>query len=283
MSTVTMAGVRSRQIDAAGHSTRFLEAGDGPPVVLLHGSGPGVSAETNWSLTIPALAERFHILAPELVGFGGTSRADGLRYTLDLWVDHLLGFLDAVGLERVAVVGNSLGGIVTLHTAIRSPERLERIVLMGAPGIGMRMTPGLKALRAYEPSIEAMRDLLTEHFAYDRSIVSDDMIRRRYEASAIPGEAENYRAIHRGQASPDNPPLTEESVRAIEVPALLVHGRDDQVLDPQIAWTMANLLPDAELHLFPCCGHWAQIEHADGFNQIVGAFLARGTDEKGAA
>lgn len=271
--TLTATEPRIGVIDVAGHRTRYLEAGAGAPLVLLHGSGPGVSAETNWSRTVPALAERFHVYAPEMLGFGGTDRVPS--YTVDTWVGHVVGFLDAVGIARASVVGNSLGGVVTLHLARRHPERLCRMLLMGAPGVGMRMTPGLKALRAYEPSLDGMRALLTEHFAVDPRIVTEDLVRARYEASARPGEAENYRAIHAGQMAPENLPLREDWVRALQVPALLVHGREDQVIDARIAWTMANLLPDAELHLFPRCGHWAQIECADAFNTLAGDFFAR--------
>lgn len=268
------ARIATETVAVDGVHTRYLSAGEGDPVVLLHGSGPGVSAATNWSRTIPALAERFWVLAPEMLGFGGTDRAES--YTIDAWVDHLTGFLDALGLQSAHLVGNSLGGVVTLHTARRHPERIRRMVLMGAPGLGMRMTPGLKALRAYEPTEQNMRDLLTGHFAFDPALVDDALVRDRYQASAIPGELENYRAIHRGQVAPENVAFEEDWVGRLNLPALLVHGREDQVIDAGVAWTMAGLLPDAELHVFPRCGHWAQLEHADRFNRLVGDFLAVG-------
>ncbi|WP_067903036.1 alpha/beta fold hydrolase [Nocardia vaccinii] len=278
MSVETSATWASATVEVGSHSTHYLEAGAGAPIVLLHGSGPGVSSATNWSRTIPALAQRFRVLAPEMLGFGGTARLEGQEYSMDMWVDQVIGFLDAIGLDRACFVGNSLGGVVTLQLAMRYPERIERMVLMGAPGVGMTMTEGLKALRAYEPSLENMRELLTKHFAYNPAIVTDELIRARYHASAAPGELENYRAIHRGQVSKVNQPLTAEAVRGIDAPALVVHGREDRVVSPEVAWTMANLIPDAELHLFPRCGHWTQLEHADEFNRLVGDFFARGTD-----
>lgn len=273
--TATLDRPRSATVEAGGYRTRYLEQGEGEPVVLLHGSGPGVSADSNWSRTIPALARRFRVLAPEMVGFGDTDRAEGLRYTMRTWVDHVVAFLDALQIPRAGIVGNSLGGMVTLLLARHHPDRVRRMVLMGSPGVGVRMTEGLRALRAYEPSPEAMRDLLRTHFAYDPELVTDDLVRVRYEASARPGEADNYRAIHKGQMSPDNEPFTEELVRGIDVPALLVHGRDDRVLDAELSWRMAGLLPNAELHVFPRCGHWAQLEHAEAFNELVGDFFAR--------
>lgn len=270
--------VRTAEVQVDGYTTRYLEAGrpGGIPVVLLHGSGPGVSAMTNWSRTIPALAERFHVLAPEMLGFGGTDRARDLAYTFNAWVDHVVGFLDALGIERAHLVGNSLGGVITLHTVLRHRERVGRIVLMGAPGLGMQMTTGLKTLRAYEPSLEAMDALLRQYFAFDQALVTPELVQARFEASARDGELENYRAIHAGQGSPDNLAFDEEWIRTLDVPALLVHGREDQVIGPEVAWTMSRTLPNAELHIYPSCGHWAQLEHADAFNRLVGDFFQEG-------
>jgi pimeloyl-ACP methyl ester carboxylesterase len=256
-----------------GINTHYLEEGEGEPVVLLHGSGPGVSAEANWDSTIRALATRYRVFAPDMVGFGQTDRASGLDYRLSTWVEHVAGFLSAVGVQRANIVGNSLGGIVALFVASQYPERVARLVLMGSPGIGMRMTDGLRALRAYRPSLDGMRDLLQTYFTNDPSVATEELVRMRYEASALPGEQENYEAIHAGQTSRENSPLTEEMVRAMTAPTLLVHGRDDLVLSPQISWTMSQLLPNADLHIFHGCGHWAHLERAEDFTHLVGDFF----------
>lgn len=279
MTETTMRGVESKFIDAGGVKTHYLEAGTGEPVVLLHGSGPGVTAESNWSKTILALAERYRVIAPEMVGFGATDRSPELHYRMSTWVDHVVAFLDALKLPSVNIVGNSLGGMVGIFTALGHSHRVRRMVLMGTPGIGLRMTDGLKALRAYEPSLENMRDLLRTHFAYDPAVATDDLVRRRYEASADPAEQENYRAIHRGQTAPDNPSLDEDVVRRIDVPTLLVHGRDDRVLSADISWNMVRLLPRADLHVFHRCGHWAQLERTTEFNRLVSDFFADQPDQ----
>ena len=175
---------------AGGISTHYHDAGNGDPVVLLHGSGPGVSAWANWQHTIPALAKTNRVLAFDLVGYGATERPAGLRYSLRSWTDHVWAFLDALGLAKVSVVGNSLGGRLALQMAEDDSQRLRRMVLMGSPGVGMTVTEGLKALRGYEPSPENMRALLTDYFAVDTSIITDDLVRIRYEASAAPGAHE---------------------------------------------------------------------------------------------
>jgi pimeloyl-ACP methyl ester carboxylesterase len=180
--------------------------------------------------------------------------------------------MDALGIERASLVGNSLGGRISLALAEQHPDRVSRMVLMGSPGVGMTITEGLKALRAYEPSPENMRALLLDYFAVDRSIITDELVRIRYEASVETYDA--YRAMFFDPKHAGNDlGITEEQVRGIRTPSLLVHGREDKVVPPEVSWTMVNLLPDADLHVFARCGHWTQIERAAEFTELVAAFL----------
>jgi pimeloyl-ACP methyl ester carboxylesterase len=264
-----------RTIDAGGIVTHYHDAGLGTPVLLLHGSGPGVSAWANWQHNISALARRHRVIAPDIVGFGHTRRPDDVHYSLGTWVDHVWSFLDALGIERTSLVGNSLGGRIGLAMAAQHPERLDRMVLMGAPGVGMTVTDGLRALREYQPSEENMRDLLLSCFAVDPSIITDDLVRARYKASVAPGAYQAYRDMffsdrHAG----GDLGITEEQVRAVPTRTLLVHGREDKVVPVDVAWNMVRLLPDADLAVFARCGHWTQIERADDFNSLAASFLA---------
>ncbi|HWU22121.1 MAG TPA: alpha/beta hydrolase [Nocardioides sp.] len=265
---------RGSSIDAAGISTHYHDVGEGDPVLFLHGSGPGVSAYANWQHALPFIGERARVVAPDIVGFGHTDRPSDVRYSLRTWTDHVWGFLDTLGLERVSVVGNSLGGRIALQMAEDDQSRLDRLVLMGSPGVGMTLTDGLKALRAYEPSPEAMRDLLRGHFAVDPALITDELVRIRYEASAAPGAHEAYRLMffHPDHAGSELA-ITEEQVRAVTRPTLLVHGREDNIVPVDVALTMLRLLPDADLHVFARCGHWTQIERARDFNEVVSQFL----------
>jgi pimeloyl-ACP methyl ester carboxylesterase len=276
--TAAVAGIalKSGTIDAGGIQTSYLEAGTGDPVVMLHGSGPGVSAMANWQHNIGALSQRFHVLAPDIVGFGATERPDDIIYSLRTWTDHIWAFLDAHGIEKTALVGNSLGGRIALQMATDSPDRITKMVLMGTPGVGMTLTEGLAALRAYQPSHDAMRDLLHNYFAVDPTMITDDLVAIRYEASVADGAYEAYRAMfcdprHAGSELG----ITAEEVRAIDTPALLVHGREDKVVAMQVSVTMLGLLPNADLHVFSACGHWTQIERADEFSALVADYLAR--------
>jgi len=282
--TATVLENDGRTIDVDGISTYFLEKGAGDPVLLLHGSGPGVSARANWQHTIGPLADEFHVLAPDLVGFGDTERPEDVRYSLKTWVDHVWGFLDAQQIDRVSIVGNSLGGRIALDMASQHPERVNRMVLMGSPGVGMTLTDGLKALRGYEPSYDAMRDLLLGFFAVDPSIITPDLIKIRYEASVANGAFEAYRAMffdprHAGSELG----IEADEVRRILTPALIVHGREDRVVPLDVGITMLSLLPNADLHVFSRCGHWTQIERAAEFSALVRQYLsgAKTSDEAG--
>jgi 2-hydroxymuconate-semialdehyde hydrolase/2-hydroxy-6-oxo-octa-2,4-dienoate hydrolase len=265
-----------RSIDAGGIETSYLEAGSCDPVIMLHGSGPGVSALANWRNNITTLAQRFHVLAPDIVGFGTTERPEDIIYSLRTWTDHVWAFLDAHGIEKTAIVGNSLGGRIALQMATDLPDRITKMVLMGTPGVGMTLTDGLAALRAYEPSHDAMRDLLRNYFAVDPAMITDELVAIRYEASVAGGAYEAYRAMffdprHAGSQLG----ITEDEVRAIATPTLLVHGREDKVVPMQVSVTMLGLLPNADLHVFSACGHWTQIERADEFSALVADYLAR--------
>ncbi|MDV2477047.1 alpha/beta fold hydrolase [Rhodococcus zopfii] len=264
-------------LEINGSATYYHDIGEGKPVVLLHGSGPGVSAWANWRHAIPELGKSARVLALDLVGFGATERPATVKYSLRTWTDHVWSFLDELGLDKVSVIGNSLGGRIAMQMAEDNQDRLERLVLMGSPGVGMTVTEGLQALRNYEPSPDAMRSLLKDYFAVDKSIITDDLVRIRYEASAAPGAHEAYRLMffhpdHEGSKLG----ISEEQVRAITVPTLLVHGREDQVVPVDIAWRMLDLLPNGDLHVFSRCGHWTQIERADEFNRVVADFLEIG-------
>jgi 2-hydroxymuconate-semialdehyde hydrolase len=263
-----------KAVVAAGIRTNCHDAGSGRPVVLLHGSGPGVTAWANWRLTLPALAGTRRVVAPDLVGFGYTDRPPGYRYGLDGWVTHAVGLLDALGLDRVDLVGNSFGGGLALALAIRHPARIRRLVLMGAVGVRFPITAGLDAVWGYEPSVEAMRRLL-DLFAFDRGRIDDALVRSRYEASVRPGTQEAFAAMFPAPRQRWVDALASDEADIARLPhrTLVVHGREDQVIPPSNAERLLALIPDAQLHVFGRCGHWTQIEHAARFNRLVAEFL----------
>lgn len=263
-------------IDAAGIATNVHMAGEGETVLLLHGSGPGVSAWANWRLALPELSRSFRVVAPDIVGFGYTDRPDGVRYDLPTWTAHAVGVLDTLGVERAHVVGNSFGGSLALSLAIHHPHRLGRLVLMGSVGVPFAITPGLDAVWGYEPSVEAMAALL-RLFAYDTSALPPDLAELRYRASIRPEVQEAYRTMFPAprQAALEAMTHRVEDIRAIGAPTLIVHGRDDRVIPVQNAFDLLGMIDESELHVFGQCGHWTQIEYAEPFATLVTDFLTR--------
>ena len=264
-------------VRAANIDTNLHDSGSGFPIALLHGSGPGVSAWANWRLTIPELAKQYRVVAPDLVGFGFTERPPDIRYDMDTWVEHAIGVLDALGLEKVGLVGNSFGGALALHLLIRHPERIERAVLMGAVGVSFELTPSLDAAWGYTPSVENMRKLL-DLFAYDRSLVSDELAELRYKASIRPGMQEAFSAMFPAprQRWIDAMAARESEIRAIDKEVLVIHGREDRIIPLSNAYKLLELIPRAQLHVFGRCGHWTQIEHSRRFNRLLADFFAEG-------
>ncbi|MGI9197772.1 MAG: alpha/beta fold hydrolase [Candidatus Nanopelagicales bacterium] len=264
--TIVAAGIPTNVHDSG------LDRGDGT-VLLIHGSGPGVSAWANWRLTIPALSEHFRVVAPDVVGFGYTDRAVD-AYDLPTWTAHVLGVLDALGIDRAHVVGNSFGGSLALSLAIHHPDRVRRLALMGSVGVPFAITPGLDAVWGYEPSVEAMRALL-EIFTYAPNPHIDDLADMRYRASIQPGFQESFARMFPAprQCALDAITHDTELVRGIQAPTLIVHGREDRVIPLASSLTLLDLIPDAQLHVFGQCGHWTQIEHAGEFNRLLVDFL----------
>ena len=150
----------SKYIDVNGISTHYHEAGQGEAILLIHGSGPGVTAWANWRLIIPKLAENFHVYAPDVVGFGYTERKDDVEYNVETWTNHLIDFIENVVQDRVHIIGNSMGGALTLHIANKRPDLVKKMVLMGAVGTSFPITYGLDKVWGYEPSVENMKNLL---------------------------------------------------------------------------------------------------------------------------
>ena len=266
-----------KTIEVAGVKTNYHEAGSGPPVILIHGSGPGVSAWANWQFAIPYLAQKLHVFAYDQLGFGYTDPAPGQHYSLELWTNHLLGFMQAVGIKRAHLVGNSMGASVALAAAITHPEVTDRLVLMGPMGVrfSLRKGEGLDAVWGYTPSVANMRRLI-DIFAYNpQRFPTDQLAEMRYQASIQPGAQEAFSSMfpEPRQQQVDALAAYEDRLSEIKNQTLLIHGREDRVIPLETSFKLLNLIDNAQLHVFGHCGHWTQLEPRDQFNRLVRDFL----------
>lgn len=272
-------------VQVADWRIRYHDAGEGHPVILLHGSGPGATAWSNFGPNIKVLSRKYRVIAPDFPGWGKSDIFDpdkGARFTVNMEV--VVGLMDALKLDRAAVVGNSMGGIGSQMLAAFHPDRISHCITMGAPAPGgpqlfyqpVGLTEGLKILfESYRDPSEANMRRLVEIMVYDSSFVTDELIAQR--AAAARANPDHLRYFLKGLASMHIDAVgRDELVHALEqcrIPALIIHGRDDRVVPVEHSLRTAALMPNATLMVFNHCGHWAQLEHADKFNGLVDGFI----------
>lgn len=264
---------------------RYHEAGDGPPLLLLHGSGPGVTGWRNFGANLPTFAPHFRCLVLEFPGFGVSDATD--RHPMAAALPAVGDLLDALGLEQVDVIGNSMGGIVGTRFAIGQPDRVRRLVTVGGMGRNI-FSPapgeGIKLLVEFteDPTRERLVQWL-ESMVFDPALVTDELVEERWAQATEPDTLASARRMYgRGvleqaaqvAAASDEPPYWA-MLHKIRARTLLTWGRDDRVSPVDMALLPMRTISDVELHVFPNCGHWAMIEQKAAWENTVLAFLLR--------
>lgn len=282
MTSALSSEATSRWITTGGLKLRYHEAGDGPPLLMLHGSGPGVSGWANFGANLPALARRFRCLILDQPGFGASERpATYDRNYLRIAADAVLGLLDELGLDRVHLVGNSMGGAVAVRFALDHGHRVGRLVLMapggvGVPVLGPEPSEGIKRLLEFnadptrERAVEWLRTMV-----FDESILTDELVGDRLAAATAPGAID---AIRDAYATFYNPALADPvplwaQARALTHHVLLLWGQDDRVTPVEGALLPTRQIRNADLRVYARCGHWVQIERKDAFERAVADYL----------
>ncbi|WP_431240783.1 alpha/beta fold hydrolase [Mycolicibacterium aichiense] len=249
----------------------------------MHGSGPGVSAWSNFAGNVPVFARRFRTLCLDMPGFGASPPVTWNRVYSQVAADAVRAFIDHLGIEYLDIVGNSMGGNVAAEFALRHPARVRRLILMGPGGLAVNvfspaLSEGAKRLFEFlgEPTRERMVSWV-ETMVSDRSTITDELIDERMANATRPGVIEATREIF---ATFDDPSLNPSGplwARAggIRQPTLLIWGRDDRMLPYEGAAFPFRQLPNAELHAFSNCGHWAQVERKTDFERLVTEFVTR--------
>ncbi|MFC9517493.1 alpha/beta fold hydrolase [Nocardiaceae bacterium NPDC056970] len=286
---MTRAALTERTVTVAGKEIFFAETGEGPALLLLHGGGPGASGVSNYSRNIEALAERFRVVVPDLPGYGRSSKGVDQSDPFGYLADHVRGLLDHLGLDRAHMVGNSYGGACALRLALDTPDRVDRMVLMGPGGIGTTRTlptPGLQALLSYYtgdgPAREKLEAFIRKYLVFDGSAVPAEAIDDRYRASIEPAVVADpplrrpsgpmaLRTLWRMDFTRDR------RLRGLQTPTLVIWGADDKVNRPSGGRMLAKTMPHCDLLLATNTGHWVQWERAAFFNEVTAAFLAGST------
>jgi len=268
-------GLEDRWIETApGEMTHYHEAGVGTPVLMIHGSGTGVSAAANWWVTLPGLGERVRGLALDLIGWGATVHPDDAAFGIREWSAHVLRFLDALGIEKVWLVGNSLGGWIALHLAIEHPDRVLGVISMGTGGSAP--TAAIKQHADPDISTGGLKRAF-QAFVTDSTLLADEMIAARQEIAEYEvGNGRLSQVIAARERDRSAVTLIREDLGRLTLPVLLVHGRQDVVIPPARTSELIEWMPAADAVFLNGCGHWSQIERAAAFNDLLSSFVTTG-------
>ncbi|RVW01700.1 alpha/beta fold hydrolase [Rhodococcus spongiicola] len=281
---VTYEGTK-REIATDKGVLRYHEAGEGPPLLLLHGSGIGVSGWRNYRGNLERFAEHFHCYILEFPGFGVSDPVDG--HPVVTAGSSAIRFMDALGIESAAVMGNSMGGVVGVNVAMKCPERVSKLVTIGGVGPNIFSQNPSEGTRLLQDFADApSRDKLVrwlECMVYDRSLITEERIEERWQTANDPESHKTLAAMYgsaafeaqqRAMVNAGLPPYWS-MMGKVQCPTLLTWGRDDRQCPPDMPMIPMRLIPNAELHVFSNCGHWVMVEAKEAFERITLEFLLR--------
>lgn len=264
---------------------RYHEAGIGPPLLLLHGSGIGVSGWRNFQGNLDVFAKHFRCYILEFPGFGVSDPV--AKPPVLAAASSVTRFMDALGIESAAIVGNSMGGIVGASVAMAHPARINRLITIGAGGpslFSQSPSEGTRLLRDFadEPSREKLERWL-KCMVYDPALITEDKIEERWRTAADPESQKTLAAMYGSKtaeaqqdsiARSDAPPYWA-MLHKVQCPTLFTWGLDDRQCPPDMALLPLRTMPEAELHIFPHCGHWVMVEAKNQFERVALEFLLR--------
>jgi 2-hydroxy-6-oxonona-2,4-dienedioate hydrolase len=264
---------KQEYIQADGIKTFLVKAGSGFPLLLIHGAAPGASSLINWKLNIePLAAAGFAVYAYDQPGYGYTENPSD--HSIEYRVTHAKALLNALKLDRLHVLGNSVGGYIAARLALED-ERVKSFVTTTSGSLSPQGSVDSQALakkhseelREYEPSLENMRKL-TLGTIFNKELVTEELVRERYEMSA----GKNYEAqLQRRNAARQRP--VHDELNQLRVKALLLWGANDRGVSVERGIELFQRIPNAEFHVFDRCAHWVQWDRAARLNELVANFL----------
>jgi pimeloyl-ACP methyl ester carboxylesterase len=277
----------SRTVLGAAGRQHYHEAGPGaaPVLLLLHGSGPGVTGWANYAENLPVFAPKFRTVILDLPGYGGSDPAEG--NPMAAGADAVVAFMDALHIEKAHIVGNSFGGLVGALVAAHHPGRVDRFVTIGGVGFGLfGAFPGEGINLLTEFAENPTRENLTawlRAMVFDQSLITQTLIDERFRQAVLPVTLATTRKLYsragvKALAEAVEGPNAVNSfghLARIEAPTLICWGREDRVSPLDRALVPMRLIRNCELHVFPNCGHWTMIEQKFAFERLVTEFLTR--------
>jgi 2-hydroxymuconate-semialdehyde hydrolase len=268
--------VRRKNVMVDGLITSYLEAGDGEPVVLLHGGEFGASAELGWERTMAALAARYRVLAPDMLGFGQSAKVVDFNDGRGMRIRHVARFCAELSIASAHFIGNSMGAIMLLVDATsESPALPMRSMVAICGGGEIQRNQYMEALYDYDATVPAMRRIVEALFHDPSYPADDDFVRRRYESSTAPGAWEAIAAarFRRPGAAPPPTPSSKRAYERVVVPTLVVEGGSDKLLPPGWAKEIAGQIPRGRSAVVEAAGHCPQIEQSSIVNALLLEFL----------
>jgi pimeloyl-ACP methyl ester carboxylesterase len=268
--------IQRKTVLVDGLVTGYLEAGQGDPVVLLHGGEFGVTAEIGWENNIAALAAHHHVFALDMLGFGQSAKVIDFNDGRGMRIRHIARFCDTVGVESAHFVGNSMGAInLFVDAASQVAVIPARSLVMICGGGEIQLNEHSAALYDYDATLPAMRRIVAALF-FDPTFPADDAyVQRRYESSIAPGAWEALAAARFRRPGLEPPPLpsSKRSYERIAVPTLVVEGEGDKLLPSGWAAEIAAQIPGGRSVVVPKAGHCPQIEQPSVVNHVLVDFL----------
>lgn len=279
---VVVPRVRALHETIYGVRTHYVHAGEGEPLVLVHGAGPGASGDTGWPNTIPVLAQRFHVYALDQIGYGLTDKPI-VDYSLQTIVDHLAGFIEALSLPRVRLVGNSQGAYVAMKYVLDYPSRVESIAVVGssilANAVGIEDAPRAAPFPRFDGTKDSLRAFL-QLIVNDWSKITDELLEDRMAAAVLPGAQEMRQSIVKYRRTlaedPSERQVYDVSARLplLKVPWCILWGAEDRTapLDP-MGYALRDMFPDVPFHPVARSGHQVQNDQPEECNRLLCEFF----------
>jgi len=274
MKAINEAEYPKQYIDVDGVKTCYIEAGEGEPLILIHGGGAGANGYGNWFTTLSLFAKNFRTIAVDMLGFGLTDSPDpaDCDYSQKARYDHIAGFIKAMGFEKANLVGNSMGGATAMGVAIEYPELCDKLVLMGSAGLNTEINEALGPVLGYDYTKEGMIRLI-EVLTNDSFEITQEMVDYRHGNSIDPTNKVSYDATMNWVRGQGGLYYEEDFIARVQQKTLVVNGKDDEVVPLTSAHRFLELIDNSWGYIVPHCGHWAMIEYPEDFAGAVSAFL----------